>query len=67
MAFVYYVWYRKKAGYPVFKSLKRDWEKEQIEVLTSAEEFDLLEQYKVALSQKAKQKVRETKKNGRGW
>lgn len=67
LAFVYYAWYRKKAGYPVFKSLKRDWEKEQIEVLTSAEEYDLLEQYKVALGQKAKQKGRETKKNGRGW
>ena len=52
--FVYYVWYRKKSGYPVFGSLKRNWEEEQIEVLTSAEEFDLLEQYKISLAEKEK-------------
>src|SRR3972149_268112 len=52
--FVYYAWYRKKEGLPVFRSAKHDWEKEQIEVLTSAEEFDLLEQYKNALAERDK-------------
>jgi APA family basic amino acid/polyamine antiporter len=52
LCFAYYVWYRKKAGFPVFKSIKHDWESEQIEVLTSAEEYDLLEQYKLALAER---------------
>ncbi len=34
---------------PVLGSVHHDWEKEQVEVLTSAEEFDLMEQYKHAL------------------
>ena len=67
VSLLYYVWYRRKRGYPIFRSLKRNWEKEQIEVLTSAEEYDLLEQYKVALSQKNKQKTRESKKSVKGW
>jgi APA family basic amino acid/polyamine antiporter len=56
--FIYYVWYRKKAGMPVFKSLNRNWEKEQMEILTSAEEYDLLEQYKNALTERDKKKVK---------
>jgi APA family basic amino acid/polyamine antiporter len=56
LCFAYYVWYRRKEGYPVFKSIKHNWEKEQIEVLTSAEEFDLLEQYKNALIERDKRK-----------
>ncbi|MBI1822253.1 MAG: APC family permease [Nitrospirae bacterium] len=50
LCFGYYVWYRKKMGLPVFKSVERDWEKEQIMVLTSAEEFELVEEYKSALA-----------------
>lgn len=50
-----YFWYRKKEGYPLVGSLKHNWEKEQIEVLTSAEEFDLLEQYKNALKEREKE------------
>jgi APA family basic amino acid/polyamine antiporter len=43
----------------VLKSLPRDWEQEQIAVLTSAEEFDLLEQYKQALLERNRQRARE--------
>lgn len=57
LCFVYYAWYRRKEGYPVFRSIKHNWEKEQIEVLTSAEEFDLLEQYKNALIERDKKKA----------
>jgi APA family basic amino acid/polyamine antiporter len=57
LCFVYYAWYRRKEGHPVFKSMKHDWEKEQIEVLTSAEEYDLLEQYKNALAERDKKRV----------
>jgi APA family basic amino acid/polyamine antiporter len=52
MCFIYYAWYRKRNGFPVLKSIRRDWEAEQIEVLTSAEEYDLLEQYKLALAER---------------
>ena len=56
LCFVYYAWYRKKAGLPLLKSIKRDWESEQIKVLTSAEEYDLLEQYKLALAERDKKR-----------
>jgi APA family basic amino acid/polyamine antiporter len=54
LCFGYYVWYRKKMGYPVFKSIERNWEKEQLMVLTSAEEFELAEEYKSALAERDK-------------
>ena len=48
--FLYYAWYRRTHKLPIWRSIPRDWEAEQKSVLTSAEEFDLLEQYKVALA-----------------
>jgi basic amino acid/polyamine antiporter, APA family len=54
LCFLYYAWYRRSQKLPVFKSIKHDWEKEQIQVLTSAEEYDLLEQYKIALKERDK-------------
>lgn len=60
--FLYYAWYRRRSGLPIFTSVPRDWEAEQISVLTSAEEYDLLEQYKIALAERAKRRKRE--KNG---
>jgi len=50
--FLYYLWYRKKEGLPMFRSIPRKWEEEQIAILTSAEEFDLLEQYKITLAER---------------
>jgi len=50
---------KRKQKLPVFGTLKQDWEEEQKEVLASAEEFDLLEQYKVALSVRDRQLKRE--------
>ncbi|MBI4483569.1 MAG: APC family permease [Acidobacteria bacterium] len=52
--FAYYAWYRKSRGLPVFRSVRRDWEREQRAVLEAAEEFDLLEQYRVALAARDK-------------
>jgi len=46
---VYYVIFRHRNGLPIFGNAPHDWEKEQIEVLTSAEEYELVEQYKQAL------------------
>jgi APA family basic amino acid/polyamine antiporter len=54
LCFVYYVWYRKKIGLAVFRTTKRDWETEQKAVLQSAEEFELLEHYRLALAERDK-------------
>ena len=56
--FIYYAWYRHGRRLPILHSVKRDWETEQKAVLTSAEEFDLLEQYKVALADRDKRALR---------
>ncbi len=54
LCLIYYAWYRRKQGLPVFKSAHREWENEQIAVLTSAEEYDLVEEYKIALADRDK-------------
>jgi APA family basic amino acid/polyamine antiporter len=54
----YYVWYRRRSGYPVWRSLRRDWPAEQIAILRSAEEFDLLEQYQFAIAARARARGR---------
>jgi APA family basic amino acid/polyamine antiporter len=54
LCFIYYVWYRKKVGLPVFRTIERDWEAEQKAVLQSAEEFELLEHYRLALAERDK-------------
>jgi APA family basic amino acid/polyamine antiporter len=46
----YYFWFRHRNGLPVLGTLPRDWEREQIEVLTEAEEYELLEEYQQALA-----------------
>jgi APA family basic amino acid/polyamine antiporter len=51
---IYYFWFRKKKGFSLLGSLKHNWEEEQKKILTSAEEFDLLEQYKIALAERDK-------------
>ena len=51
---VYYFWFRRKKRLPVMGSVKHDWEEEQKRILTSAEEFDMLEQYKIALAERDK-------------
>jgi APA family basic amino acid/polyamine antiporter len=48
----YYLWYRHSRGLPLFGSIKQDWEKETVAVLTSAEEFELLETYKQTLKER---------------
>jgi APA family basic amino acid/polyamine antiporter len=61
--FAYYAWYRRQKRLPVFRSIRRDWEREQQDVLASAEEFDLLEQYRIALL--ARDKVQRRQANGK--
>lgn len=54
LCLAYYVWYRRRQGYPVFGSLPRDWTAEQLAILESAEEYSLLEEYKFALAAREK-------------
>jgi APA family basic amino acid/polyamine antiporter len=56
---VYFYFYRKNRGLPFFRSTRRDWETLQKEVLTSAEEYDLLEQYTTALMVRDRVRLRE--------
>jgi len=55
---IYYFWFRKKKGFPILGSVKHNWEEEQKKILTSAEEFDLLEQYNIALGERDKREKR---------
>jgi APA family basic amino acid/polyamine antiporter len=59
----YYIWFRRSQGTPIFKSLKHDWEKETIEVLTSAEEYELVEIYKQTLKERDEMQAK-TKPHG---
>jgi APA family basic amino acid/polyamine antiporter len=51
---IYYFWFRKKNGFSLLGSVGHNWEEEQKKILTSAEEFDLLEQYNIALAERDK-------------
>jgi basic amino acid/polyamine antiporter, APA family len=50
LCIMYFIWWRNRNHLPSFNNVPHDWEQEQINVLTSAEEYDLLEQYKEALA-----------------
>jgi APA family basic amino acid/polyamine antiporter len=54
MCFLYYAWYRRRKKLPLFGSIKRNWEEQQEAVLREAEEFDLLERYKMSLAARAR-------------
>lgn len=56
LCFLYYAWFRRKSGLPVFGSIAHHWEDHQVEVLKSAEEFELLEKYKLALAERDRRK-----------
>lgn len=51
----YYLVFRWRNGLPILGSVKHDWEQEQVDVLTRAEEYDLLEEYKQALVRRDRQ------------
>jgi APA family basic amino acid/polyamine antiporter len=55
LCFAYYARYRWKAGLPIFRSVPHHWEADQMQVLEAAEEFDLLEQYKLSLAERDRQ------------
>jgi len=51
---IYFLVWRRRNHLPLLGNVTRDWEKQQIEVLTSAEEYELLEEYKDALARRDK-------------
>jgi len=55
----YYVWYRRQQGYPVWRSLPRPWEADQVAILKSAEEYALLEEYQFALAARERTRLRQ--------
>jgi hypothetical protein len=54
MCVSYYIYYRRHSGLPVRGGRQHDWEKEQIDVITGAEEYELVEQYKQPLNRRDK-------------
>ena len=50
-AIVLFIFYRRKQGLPMFKTLPRDWETATKKVLLEAEEFKSLEEYEAALNE----------------
>jgi len=52
IAILIYVAYRRRRGYPLLKSLPRDWETATKQVLQAAEEFKSLEEYEAALAER---------------
>ncbi|HLW61088.1 MAG TPA: amino acid permease [bacterium] len=58
----YYVWYRHQQGYPIWRSLARNWPAEQMAILESAQEFSLLEEYRFALAAREKTRTRQAQK-----
>lgn len=48
----YYAWYRRKTGRPVWGSLKRDWDAEQLEILADTGEWELYERFKIEVERR---------------
>ena len=51
----YYIYHRRKSGLPVFGSVKRDWDAEQLEILADTGEWELYEQLKIEIERRKRQ------------
>ena len=58
---IIYFLFRRYKKLPILGSVKHDWEQKQIEVLTSAEEYELVENYKQALADRNKRLAKQAK------
>jgi APA family basic amino acid/polyamine antiporter len=47
-----YIWHRRRNKLPVGKTLKRDWEKEQLDVYKDAGEYDLADEFRENIARK---------------
>ncbi len=48
----YYVWYRRKTGKPIFGSVPRDWDEEQLAILAETGEWELYERFRIELERR---------------
>jgi basic amino acid/polyamine antiporter, APA family len=55
LGIIIYAVFRRRNGLPILGNVPHDWEQEQVEVLTSAEEFESLAAYKQALARRDQQ------------
>jgi len=44
---LYYAWYRRRTGRPVWGSLPRDWDAQQMKILEDTGEYELLERFRI--------------------
>jgi basic amino acid/polyamine antiporter, APA family len=51
----YYIYFRRKKGLPIFRSVSRDWDAHQLEILADTEEWELYEQFKVEVERRKRQ------------
>jgi basic amino acid/polyamine antiporter, APA family len=56
LGLAWYLYHRGKRKQPLLGSVERDWEAQHLEVLRSADETDLVEQYRHALHQRDKKR-----------
>ena len=49
---IYYIWYRHKKGHPIFGSIKRDWDAQQLEILADTRERELYEQLRIEIERR---------------
>jgi APA family basic amino acid/polyamine antiporter len=48
----YYLWYRRRTGRPLFGSLQRNWDQEQLEILADTGEHELYERFKIEVERR---------------
>ncbi len=51
----YYAWYRHRSGRPILRSLPRDWDSHQIQLLEEAGEWEVLERFKLEIARRNRQ------------
>ncbi|MER3400958.1 MAG: hypothetical protein C4313_07475 [Thermoflexus sp.] len=49
---LYYAWYRRRTGRPVWGNLPRDWDAQQLRILEETGEWDLLERFKMEVARR---------------
>jgi APA family basic amino acid/polyamine antiporter len=64
LCLIYYVVYRRRQRLPVWRTIPHRWEEQQRRILQNAEEYDLLEQYEIALAQRDRQRASRTRTAG---
>lgn len=51
-----YAYYRRREGLPILRSVERDWDKEQLEVLSDTGEWELYERLRIELERRSRRR-----------